>query len=112
MRYVLCWLLLALFSTTCCLSQTPDTAIVGIPRLPPGGLLLAKGWHYHAGDNHASGRAVLAIHEGVEGVFADPVRVLQAWKRQETRLNNVAAIQLRHQLVTKLSPNCALILNS
>jgi hypothetical protein len=72
MRYVLCWLLLALFSTTCCLSQTPYT----------------------------SGRAVLAIHKGVEGVFADPVRVLQAWKRQETRLNHVAAIQLRRQLVT------------
>jgi two-component system NtrC family sensor kinase len=53
MRYVLCWLLLALFSTTCCLSQTPDTAIVRILRLPPGGMLLAKGWHYHAGDNPA-----------------------------------------------------------
>ncbi|WP_223648769.1 sensor histidine kinase [Hymenobacter psoromatis] len=51
-------LLLALvFSAGSCLAQTPDSAALRINRLPPTtGLLLQKGWRYHAGDDPAWAR--------------------------------------------------------
>ena len=46
-------LLLAWGSACACLAQAPDTAAQRINRLPDGGLLLQKGWRYHAGDDPA-----------------------------------------------------------
>ena len=52
MHYVLllaaCWLLSLSASGT---PLPPDTAAVRIARLPENGLLLSKGWRYHAGDD-------------------------------------------------------------
>ncbi|MGI4738116.1 MAG: ATP-binding protein [Janthinobacterium lividum] len=39
-----------------CLAYTPGSAALRIDRLPPSGLLLQKGWRYHAGDDPAWAR--------------------------------------------------------
>ncbi|MGI4874794.1 MAG: hypothetical protein ACRYFX_26875 [Janthinobacterium lividum] len=49
-------LLLAWVSACSCFAQRPDTAARRIEHLPATGLLLAKGWRYHAGDNPAWAR--------------------------------------------------------
>ena len=51
-RFLVCigWWLLA---TAACAASSPDTAAIVIRRLPADGLLLAKGWRYHAGDDPA-----------------------------------------------------------
>ena len=52
MKHLLLVLLLALGSFGC-LAQAPDTTALRIIRLPANGLLLQKGWRYHAGDDPA-----------------------------------------------------------
>ena len=52
MRYFLLLMSLGLLaSAPRAAAQTPDTAVVRINRLPAAGLLLAKGWRYHLGDD-------------------------------------------------------------
>ncbi|SFQ77758.1 ATP-binding protein [Hymenobacter arizonensis] len=57
MRYFLlllaCWLLALVAQAT---PLPPDTAVLQVNRLPDTGLLLEKGWRYHAGDNPAWAR--------------------------------------------------------
>src|SRR5438094_174244 len=58
MRYFLLlaalWLLFAKAASAA--SLPTDTATLNVTRLPAQGLLLDKGWHYHAGDNPAWAR--------------------------------------------------------
>jgi len=57
MRYYLllaiCWLMLG---TATAAPAPTDTASISVDRLPATGLLLAKGWRYHIGDNLAWAR--------------------------------------------------------
>lgn len=48
-----CWLLAPAAGAA---PLPPDTAVLTISHLPATGLLLAKGWRYHAGDNPAWAR--------------------------------------------------------
>ena len=54
MRYFLLLAALWLLSGVAAAEPLPaDTAAIRINHLPPSGLLLDKGWRYHAGDNPA-----------------------------------------------------------
>ena len=57
MRYFLLFATLWLLSGGAAAAPLPaDTAVLRIDRLPSDGLLLAKGWRYHAGDDPAWAR--------------------------------------------------------
>ena len=51
---------------------------------------------------YPAGGAAFAVHEGVKGVLARAVRILQARKRQKPFLNRVAAVQLNREALLVL----------
>src|SRR6476660_1539081 len=51
MKLLYCLLFYLVIFLPVCYSQNSDSNVIRIDTIPPSGILLDKGWRFHAGDN-------------------------------------------------------------